>query len=45
MKQEKQEKKEWVTPDIFKLCFENNEGKEYFNPAETTTTQASAGPS
>ena len=41
----KKEKKEWVIPEISKLCFENNEGKEYFNPAETTTPKASAAPS
>ena len=23
------EKKEWVTPEISKLCFENNEGKTH----------------
>ena len=45
MKQEKQEKKEWVTPEISELFLENNEGKEYFNPAETTTPKASAAPS
>ena len=34
----KKEKKEWVTPEISKLCLENNEGKTEFDPDEFIPT-------